>query len=207
MMRINTLKAMLFAMLFTGSMFIMDNYGMPADPDEETKDTTQEIVYDTIFRLGGKKIICNVLKVRYSTIYYYLPENNEEKQEIGRKQVQKIVHASGKVEVFNDPIVMMVDENDWQSVWVTEKKKDVESMYERGELYAESSASSRSIKAAKRSATIKIQKRAANKGANVVLITKAEAKGGFGDFPSYTIEGVAYSFTPPKAGEGGNPDE
>jgi hypothetical protein len=172
--------------------------------DTAEKDTIQ---YDTIVRLGGRRIICDVHNVRSNAVYYALPDKPNEKLEISRKNVQKILYKNGRIEVFNQPVVMMVEEGDWKAVVVTDDPEVVNSMFKRGKVFAESSASARSIKAAKRSATIKVQKKTANIGGNVLLIDKAEAKGGFGDFPSYTIEGTAYSFEPPKPGDPGYEDK
>ena len=71
-------------------------------------------------------------------------------------------------------------------------------MYEVGLVTSNSSSSSRSKKSAKKSATIRLQKKAANLGAYIILLTKAEAKGGYGEIPGYEMEGVAYSLDPPE---------
>jgi hypothetical protein len=38
-------------------------------------------------------------------------------------------------------------------------------------------------------------------GAYMVLLTKAEAKGGYGEIPGYDMEGIAYSLEPPPVEE------
>lgn len=154
---------------------------------------------DTIIRLNRKRIICKVTNIRSAVIYYKEIGDNTQK-EIDRKQIEKIHYGNGKKEVFNKPPAVMVNEDDWQAVIVTEDPKMIEFMYNRGKIDAESTPSSRNIKAAKQSAIIRLQKKGASKGANIILITKTEAKGGYGDFPSYYVEGIGYSFDPPPAG-------
>jgi len=100
------------------------------------------------------------------------------------------------VEVFNAPVFRMVDEGSWKTVIVTDNKDDVTGLYERGKVDARSSAGSRNAKSAKKSATIRIQKKAANLGGLIVLITKQESVGGFGEAPTYYIEGIAYGYEP-----------
>lgn len=152
--------------------------------------------YDTIYKLGRGHIVCNISSIGSSVISYRANDSISSPGEIKRKQVQRIVYKSGRIEVFNEPLVMMVDETSWESVWVTDKPDDVAGLHEVEKFVSESASDMRSIKAARRSATIRLQKRAAAQGANVVLITHSEARGGFGDMPSYYIEGIGYSFTP-----------
>ena len=66
---------------------------------------------------------------------------------------------------------------------------------------AKSSAGSRSAKSAKKSAVIRLQKKAAGLGGMIVLITKEESIGGFGEPPTYQVEGIAYGYEPPKKEE------
>nr|MDA3780618.1 hypothetical protein [Bacteroidales bacterium] len=87
---------------------------------------------------------------------------------------------------------------DWKTVIVTKNKSDVQGLYELGKVNGRSSAGSRSAKKAKKSATIRMQKRAANLGGIMVLVTDSEFIGGFGEFPSYRVNGIAYSFQAPK---------
>jgi ribosomal protein L19E len=152
---------------------------------------------DTIIKLGQRKMIVNVTGVGKKYVYYTENKSSSEKQSIERDKVQKIIYSDQSIEVFNSPVVEMVNEKSWQTVLVTEEEGQVEGLYEICKVKAESSSNVRSIRAARKSAEIRLQKKAVHKGANVVLITHTEAKGGFGDIPAYSMEGVAYSFTPP----------
>ena len=90
----------------------------------------------------------------------------------------------------------MVDDYSWEAVWLTEDKKEVVELYRRGKATAKSPASSRSPKAAKKNAIIRLQKKAANMKGIVVLVTKKVATGGYGEYPGYYIEGVVYGLEP-----------
>lgn len=152
---------------------------------------------DTIYMLGRKKLIVEVKNISALTVRYAEP-GSDETITIERKQIQKIIFSNGRIEVFNKPLMMLVEEGDWRTIIVTDRKNDVQGLYELGKVDARSSAGSRSAKAAKKSATIRLQKRAANLGGMIVLITKEETIGGFGEPPTYEVEGIAYGYEPPK---------
>ncbi|MFN8208844.1 MAG: hypothetical protein U0T82_15765 [Bacteroidales bacterium] len=157
---------------------------------------------DTIVRMGGKKIITDVINVTSMDVTYKDLKTGDIKS-MERKQIEKILYKSGKVDIFNKPVLQMIDDSQWEAVLVTEKKEDVDGMYEYGLITSNASSDARSPKAAKKSATIRLQKKAANMGANVIFVTKAQAKGGYGEIPGYDMEGIAYGFQPPKKTEEG----
>ena len=152
---------------------------------------------DTIYKLGRKKLIVDVKNISSSTVRYSEP-GSDEIITLERKQIQKIIFSNGRKEVFNKPVMMMVEEGDWKTVIITDRKNDIEGLYELGKVEAKSSAGSRSAKSAKKSATIRLQKKAANLGGMIVLVTKEESVGGFGEPPTYEVSGIAYGFEPPK---------
>lgn len=155
---------------------------------------------DTIYKLGRRKLVVKVKNISSSTVRYLDPETDEIVT-LERKQIQKIIFSNGRKEVFNKPVMMMVEEGDWKTVIITDRKNDVEGLYELGAVDAKSSAGSRNAKSAKKSATIRLQKKAANLGAMIVLITKEESVGGFGEPPTYEMSGIAYGYEPPKKEE------
>ena len=128
-------------------------------------------------------------------VTYKLAGENENKT-LERKQIEKIKYKSGKIDIFNKPVLQMLNESQWEAVLVTEKKEDIEGMHEYGLIESTSSSDARSPKAAKKNATIRLQKKAANLGANIILITKAEAIGGYGEQPGYKMAGICYGFEP-----------
>ncbi|MGC9373507.1 MAG: hypothetical protein ACP5DQ_00515 [Bacteroidales bacterium] len=179
-MRIKTIFTLLISILLSLTTFSQE--------DENTK-------LDTIYLLGGRKKIVEIKNISAATVRYKEQES-EETVVLERKQIQKIIFSNGRVEVFNTPVFRMVDEGSWKTVIVTDNKDDVAGLYERGKVDARSSAGSRNAKSAKKSATIRIQKKAANLGGLIVLITKEESVGGFGEAPTYYIEGIAYGYEP-----------
>jgi len=155
---------------------------------------------DTIYMLGRRKLIVEVKNISSSTVRYSEP-GSDETVTVQRKQIQKIIFSNGRKEVFNKPVMMMVEAGDWKTVIITDRKNDVEGLYELGKVEAKSSAGSRSAKSAQKSARIRLQKKAANLGGMIVLITREESVGGFGDPPTYEVSGIAYGYEPPKKKE------
>ncbi len=148
---------------------------------------------DTIVGLGGNKIACKIIQVSSTKVTYQVPDK-EAIQELERKQIQKLLYESGRIEVFNKPLVMMVEETDWRSVVLTEDPSEVEGLTEKGKVESESYKRAKNKQQAKRSAQIRLQKQAANMGATIVLITTLDAKGGYGEVPSYKMKGKAYGW-------------
>jgi hypothetical protein len=95
---------------------------------------------------------------------------------------------------------MMVEQGQWESILVTRDKKDIQGLYNRGVITSKSSPSNRSKKAAKQSAIIKLQKKAANLKGTIILLTKEEAKGAYGDIPGYELEAIVYGTEPLEKG-------
>jgi hypothetical protein len=100
--------------------------------------------------------------------------------------------------VFNDPLVQDITKTDWKNVVLTENKEEVEGMFKVGEVTGKSSSQNRTPQSAERTAKIRMKKRAANRGGVMVLVTKTEKSGGFGEVPTYYMEGIAYSFEEPE---------
>lgn len=157
----------------------------------------ENVKLDTIYKLGQKKLVVKVKNVSSASVRYTEP-GSDETITLERKQIQKVIFSNGRKEVFNKPVMMMVEEGDWKTVIITDRKNDVEGLYELGSVEAQSSAGSRSAKSAKKSAMIRLQKKTARLGGMIVLVTKEESIGGFGEPPTYEVKGVAYGFEPPK---------
>lgn len=155
---------------------------------------------DTIFKIEGKIMPVDVVKVTPQYVSFLVP-GQEETYTMERKQIQKIIYKNGRVEEFNKAVFEMIDENSWEAVWLTEDKKEVAELYRRGKASAKSPASSRSPKAAKKNAIIRLQKKAANMKGMVVLVTKKQTTGGYGEYPGYYIEGIVYGLEPLEEGE------
>ena len=169
-----------------------------AAQNQQKNTTTQKATDkpDTIVKLGGKKILCIIIKLNANSVTYSLTGSTEE-LEIGRKEIEKVIFKSGRKEVYNKPVLTMIDKNNWQSVLITENAAEVDGLYKKAALKANAAAGSRSGDAAKASATIRMQKKAATAGALIVLITHSQMQGGYGEVPGWDLEGIAYSDTPP----------
>ena len=152
---------------------------------------------DTIYMLGQRKKVVDIKRITYSKVIYQEKDNKKNK-EMEKKQIQRVIFHTGRKEVFNDPLVMDVEEHSWKNVVLTKEESDVKGLYKLGKVHGKSSSRNRTPKSAERTATIRVKRRAANEGAQMVLITKKESTGGFGEVPTYYIEGIAYSFTKPK---------
>ena len=160
----------------------------------------EEASLDTIYMLGQRKMIVNVKGIFYSDVKYEDPKSGEIKS-MKTKNIQKIIFDSGRKEIFNKPLVENIEENDWKNVVLTREEKAVKDLYKVGKVKGKSSSRNRTIKSAERTATIRMKRRAANMGGVMILVTKEESQGGFGEVPTFYIEGIAYSFEPPKEGQ------
>ncbi len=152
---------------------------------------------DTIILVSGKKILGKIHGVSSTKITYF-PVNKSKPEEFARKQVQKILYSTGRREFFNKPAFEMVAERDFKTIVLTDNPEEVAGLYDLGKVEAKSSKNARNAKAAQQSADIRIQKKAVNMGAYIVLIKKRESKGGYGEVPTHFVEGVAYGLDPPK---------
>ena len=151
---------------------------------------------DTIVKLNGSVIAGDITKISSSYINFKLLDKPEE-YTIERKEVHKIIYKTGRIEVLNQAAFQLLDEGMWEAVWITEDQADVATLYLLGEIEATSPSSARSASAAKKGATIKAQKKAANMSGTVILVTKRQNTGGYGEYPGYIIRGMVYGPEPP----------
>jgi hypothetical protein len=160
---------------------------------------TQKVIPDTLVKLGGKKMLVNFKNATLTTIYYSSVEKPKETVKIDKKDVEKIIFKNGRIEIFNQPAFKVLEEGQWETVLITRNKKDIEGLYKRKEVTAQSSPT-KSKKKAKENAIIKMQKLTANVGGTIVLITHEETIGGFDENPAYLMEGIAYGTEPLEEG-------
>ena len=150
---------------------------------------------DTIIKIEGKVLAVDVTKVTPLYVSFLVPGSSDT-YTMERKEIQRIIYKNGRVDEFNKPVFELIDDYSWEAVWLTEDRKDVAELYRRGKISAKSPASSRSPKAAKKNAIIRLQKKAAAIKGTVVLVTKKQATGGYGEYPGYYIEGIVYGLEP-----------
>jgi hypothetical protein len=155
--------------------------------------------HDTIFKLNGAQIPVDVTTVTPTYISFVLPGRPDEFT-IERKEVHKIIYKTGKIDILNQAAFAVLDDSMWEAVWITEDKKEIGDLYMLGEVEAKSPSSARSPSAAKKGAIIKLKKKAANLKGTLILVTKKQTSGGYGEFPGYYIKGIAYGPEPPEEG-------
>lgn len=153
-------------------------------------------VPDSLFKLNGAVMAVNITTVTPTYVSFRLPGKTDE-YTIERKEVHKLVYRTGRVEILNKAAFELLDESSWEAVWMTEDKKEVGDLYVLGEIEARSPSSARSPSAAKKGAIIKLKKKAANMKGTLILVTKKETTGGYGEYPGYFIKGIAYGPEPP----------
>ncbi|MGD2034919.1 MAG: hypothetical protein PVF73_07680 [Bacteroidales bacterium] len=161
--------------------FISENFGQEA--------------MDTIFKIEGKVLPVDVVKVTQNYVSFIVP-GSPDTYTMERKEIHKIIYKNGRIEEYNKPVFEMVDDYSWEAVWLTEDRREIAELYKRGKVSAKSPASARSPKAAKKNATIRLQKKAASMKGIVVLVTKKQTTGGYGEYPGYYIEGIVYGTEP-----------
>lgn len=166
----------------------------------QVKEKSVDNSKDTIVWLGGKKVGAIQINVSSTIINYALPDHPDSTIRVERKQLEKILYKSGKVEIFNKPVLQMIDDSQWEAVTITKDTKQVDGMYKHGDVSAKSSPNAKSKKAARQNCFIKLQKKAAAVGGTIVLITNEETFGDFGDIPGCFIEGEAYGKEPLEKG-------
>ena len=158
-----------------------------------------QVPHDTIFKLNGSQMPVDVTTVTPTYISFVFPGKPEEFT-IERKEVHKIIYKTGKIDILNQVAFEVLDDSMWEAVWITEDKKEVGDLYMLGEIEAKSPSSARNPSAAKKGAFIKLKKKAANMKGTLILVTKKQTTGGYGEYPGYYIKGTAYGPDPPKEG-------
>jgi hypothetical protein len=161
---------------------------------------------DTIFKLNGTVLPVDVTTVTPTYVSFTIPGKHDEFT-IERKEVHKIVYKNGRMEILNDVAFVVMDDSNWEAVWLTEDKKEVSELYKLGEIDARSPASARSPAAAKKGAIIKLKKKAVNMKGTIILVTHKQTTGGYGEYPGYYIKGIAYGPEPPEEEAIASPDE
>jgi len=154
------------------------------------------VSHDTIFKLNGPVLPADVTTVTANYVSFIFPGKPEE-YTIERKEIHKIVYKTGKIDVLNKAAFELIDDSMWEAVWITEDEKEVGDLYMLGEIEARSPSSARSPAAAKKGAIIKLKKKAANMNGTLILVTRKETSGGYGEYPGYFIRGIAYGPEPP----------
>jgi len=154
---------------------------------------------DTIVLTSGRKLVVKVVSVTSHGVYYTKPDEEEELS-FERRNVYRVTYSTGQTETMTEKALEALDELDWRAVILYENPDDVNGLYSHGMIFAESGKGSKSLRNAQRSAEAKLQKRASQKKAIAVLIHKRSTSGGFGEVPTYRIDGEAFGTEPLEEG-------
>jgi len=164
--------------------------------NEIVQDTSIKVVTDVIYQHDGKKLLVDVKKIYLNDLYYSF-SGETKVHKMDQRLVQKIEYKSGKVEVLNETPPKVRQVGDYRKVKVTKNPADVEGLIEVAKLEAPAEGSSRgnsTLKSLERTATIVLRRKAALVNADIVLITDKKSQVAFGEQPSLTLYGTAYSY-------------
>lgn len=163
---------------------------------DEKKAEKNQPVSDVIYQHDGTKMNVNVKKIYLNDIYYSLPGDSKVNK-MDQRLVHKIEYKTGKIEVLNETPPDMREVGDYRKVKVTEDPDEVEGLIEVARLEAKAEGSDRGYvtpKSLERTATIVLRRKAALVNASIVLITDKSVNVAFGEIPSVTLYGTAYSY-------------
>ncbi len=156
--------------------------------------TAKKQPLDSIVLTSGTVKVGTLKNIFGSNVYYIDTLGKE--HSLKERNVHRIIYSNGRTQTLNQKAVSDVSEEDWRIVMLVDDPKQVEGLYARGVVSGKSSPSNKTKQSAQRSAETRIKKRCVAKGGIVVLITKRITTGGYGETPSYFIEGEAYGSEP-----------
>ena len=194
-------------LLFSMNLFINAQVVLAEKEDTTTvinqdtiQDTNQNIQQeektDIIYQHDGTKLLVDVKKIYLNDLYYSLPGETKV-HKLDQRLVHKIEYKSGKLEILNETPPDVRKVGDYRKVKVTKEPDDVEGLIEVAKLEAKAEGSDKGYstpKSLERTATIVLRKKAALVNANIVLITDKKSNVAFGEIPSVTLYGTAYSY-------------
>lgn len=150
---------------------------------------------DEIVMLSGITLMGKVVKVYPSEVRYIDAKTGKDLR-VKIKEIERIVYSNGRVREVNKPIYEDIKEDDYRMIFITENPDDVEGLFPIKEIESKSYYKATTSKAALNSAEIKLKKQAVKLKAMMILLTKKEKLGGFGEPPTYVLTGVAYGEKP-----------
>ncbi|NOQ26837.1 MAG: hypothetical protein GQ564_15865 [Bacteroidales bacterium] len=162
----------------------------------KNKDAELNQKMDILYQHDGKQAFVNVKRIYLNDLYYTLP-GEKKVNKIDQRLFHKIVYKTGRVEILNEKASDVRKVGDYRNVKVTEDLDDVEGLVEVAKIEAKVEGNERGYstpKTLKRSATIVLRKKAALVNADIVLITGKRSNAAFGEIPSLTLLGIAYSY-------------
>lgn len=152
---------------------------------------------DKVVRLSGDTIICKVLEITEENISFKY-EAEDLINSISRNNVEEIIFNSGRIQKFNDRIII-TGEEDWEKVQITKLESDIYGLTRVCDVSGKSSSGApRSLAKMQGKALNKMKKKAAKNGCHIILIrTENSTSGGWGPSGGSTKAsyiGVGYKY-------------
>ncbi len=91
------------------------------------------------------------------------------------------------------PVFRVIPFDAWKHVLLTDDPEDISGMVKKGEVTVTTPAG-RSRRDTERNAGMRLKMQALRLGAEIILITDTDTRGGYGDVPSISITGIAYGY-------------
>lgn len=171
------------------------------------KDTAYRSNFDQIITIDNKVITAHVTNIGLNQVYFRYPLNTIQNS-ISREMINCIIHKNGRKEIFtlvekeeapnlnaDESFIIVREKKQWEEVDTTHnadqilgmnKLENISAKYESGKMRA-------NAEYLEKNALIILRKKAANMGADLILITSKQMHAAYGDLPSIEMEGVAYS--------------
>lgn len=176
-----------------------DTTGHPLDSsktkEKNTSGKTEKPRIDTVKLFNADPMYVNVLKITSDSIIYTEPGETNLKK-LDKQRVHKIRYEWGRVETVNESPPKYPERYDWRKVEILENKKKTQGLFEIENIQAKAKGSPRGFdtpKSIELRARAILKKKAANVNAQYVLITNKIITIAFGEMPSATLKGIAYS--------------
>ncbi len=165
------------------------------EPAEEAKEERREEPSDTVVTVSGRRIACRIRVVNSRSVSFY-PLGERKAKSLKRDRVNRVIYRDGRIDKITALAVQDIDEGDWRIVIVTEDEAMVHGLYPKGVVKAESRSTSGSMARARQNAETRLKKQVIKKGGTYVLVKDRKTRGGYGEIPTYTIEGEAFGTEP-----------
>ena len=150
---------------------------------------------DTIYFFDGKKMYVNVMKITFDSVIYREPGTNE-LLTLDKDIINKIKYNWGRLEILNEKPKKIRKHYDWRKVDILQDEQEASGLTRLEEITAKAKGSGRGYetpKSLENKATVILKKKAANINAQYVLITNKAITAAFGESPSATLTGIAYT--------------
>ncbi len=174
---------------------------------EQSHGKTKQQRTDTVQLFDKDPMFVDVLKITYDSIIYTKPGETKLRR-VGKDHVNKIIYKRGKVEILNESPPKYPERYDWRKVEILENKNKTKGLHRVKKIQAKAEGSNRGYdtpKSLEMRAKVIIRRKAANINAKFVLITGKTITIAFGEIPSATLKGIAY--TDEKTEKKGKEDE